>query len=510
MKKVLKVLTHRSVLVAFALLIQILALVIVIIKFNDLFIYFYAICVLLSLIAVLYIINKKTNPSYKMAWIIPILLFPIFGGLFYLLFGGNKLSKRYRKKMQAIKSKMSMSFSNEDAIMDLKQDNLIAFKQANYIQKEANAPIYKNSAVEYLSSGEKMFAKMKEELQKAQHYIFLEYFIVEEGIMWNSILEILVQKVKAGLDVRVMYDDMGSIMTLPYKYYKKLEDLGIKCCAFNPFIPILSSKINNRDHRKMMIIDGHTGFTGGINLADEYINLYPKYGYWKDSGVLIQGAAVWNLTVMFLSIWDYCTSTNENYDEYRPSVYQEHKIKAKGYVQPYNDSPLDDETVGENVYLNLIHNASKCIYITTPYLIIDNEMITALTLASKSGVDVRIITPGIPDKKIVNELTKSYYETLIADGVKIYEYNLGFMHAKNFVVDDLYATVGTINMDYRSLYLHFECGVWMYGTSIIKDIKEDFITTLENCREITLKDCKKVSKKRKLFRAVLKVLAPLM
>lgn len=510
MKKMFRFLRHRAVLVGFALLIQIFAFMVMILKFNSYFIYFYAVCVLLSLIAVLYIINNKSNPSYKMAWIIPILLFPIFGGLFYIVFGGNKLSNRSRQKMKSIKSKMELTLSMSETFKQLETENSSAFKQSKYIQTKSLSPVYTDSYTEYFPSGEEMFTRIKEELSKAQHYIFLEYFIIEEGIMWNSILDILVEKVKDGLDVRVMYDDMGSIMTLPYKYEKKLEQLGIKCCVFNPFIPILSSRINNRDHRKMMIIDGHTGFTGGINLADEYINLYKKYGYWKDSGLLIKGDAVWNLTVMFLSIWDYSKGMNENYNKYRPSLYQKQQIKAKGYVQPYNDNPLDDETVGENIYLNLINNANKYVYITTPYLIVDNEMITALTLASKSGIDVRIITPGIPDKKIVNELTRSYYEVLAEAGIRIYEYSPGFVHAKNFIVDGLYATVGTINMDYRSLYLHFECGVWMYGTSTIKDIESDFISTLKSCTEIKLDDCRKVSGKRKLFRAVLKVLAPLM
>lgn len=511
MKKVLKVLLHRVVLVALSLAIQVLILIIMIIKFNQYFVYFYAICILTSLLVLLYIINNKINPSYKMAWIIPILLFPIMGGLFYIIFGGNQLSNRVRKKMLVIKSKMKfVDFKQEEIIQKISKENVVAAKQASYIQKLSLSPIYDNTYTEYFSTGEEIYKSLKEELTKAKHYIFLEFFIIEEGIMWNSILDILVQKVKEGLDVRILYDDMGCIMTLPYKYQEKLESLGIKCSVFNPFIPVLSSRVNNRDHRKIVVIDGHTGYTGGINLADEYINLYPKHGHWKDSGILLKGEAVWNLTIMFLSMWDYVRKIKENYEEYRPNVYNQEKIKTKGYVQPYNDNPLDDETVGEYVYLNMINNANKYIYITTPYLIVDNEMITSLTLAAKSGVDVRIITPGIPDKKIVNELTKSYYEVLTESGVKIYEYKPGFIHAKNFVVDDLYATVGTINLDYRSLYLHFECGVWMYNTGTIANIKKDFEETLKKCREITFKECQSISSIRKLFRAVLKVFAPLM
>lgn len=510
MKKILKILLHRLAIVIFMLVLQILALVIMILKFNNYFVYFYAFCVLLSLLVLLHVINNKSNPSYKIAWMLPILIFPIFGGLFYILFGGNKLSNRTRKKMNMIKFKMQSIDFDEETIGILECENVVAARQANYIQKNSKLPIHNNTYTEYYSTGEDMFLKLKEELRKAKHYIFLEFFIIEEGIMWNSILDILVEKVKEGVDVRVMYDDMGCIMTLPYKYSKKLEQMGIKTCVFNPFIPILSSRINNRNHRKIVVIDGHTGFTGGINLADEYINIYHKYGHWKDSGIMLKGEAVWNLTIMFLSMWDYARGIDENYENYRPKIYFDEKINSKGYVLPYNDSPLDDETIGENVYLNMINNANKYICITTPYLIVDNEMITALTLASKSGVDVKIITPGIPDKKIVNEVTKSYYEILIENGVKIYEYTPGFVHAKNFIVDDEYATVGTINLDYRSLYLHFECGVWMHNTDTIKDMKKDFEKNLEKSKEITLQDCKKVHKFRKLLRAILKLFAPLL
>lgn len=511
MKKLLKFLSKRIVIIAFALIVQIFVLVTMILKFNEYFIYFYGICILLSLTAMLHIINNKSNPSYKMAWIIPILLFPIFGGLFYVMFGRNHLSNRLKRKMDSMRSSMQTAYSlKKDVINTLNKENKVAFKQANYIEKMSGSPVYNRIYTEYFPIGEDMYPRLKEQLLKAKHYIFLEFFIIEEGIMWNSILDILVQKVKEGVDVRVIYDDFGCITTLPYKYFKKLEDLGIKCSAFNPIIPVLSIRMNNRDHRKIIVIDGHTAFTGGVNLADEYINLYPKYGHWKDSAILLKGKAVWSLTVMFLSMWDYIRGINEDYEKYRPEVYNHEKYQINGYVQPYDDNPLDEETVGEYIYLNMINNANKYIYITTPYLIIDNEMITALTLASKSGVDVRIITPGIPDKKIVNELTKSYYEILLESGVRIYEYTPGFIHAKNFVVDDLYATVGTVNLDYRSLYLHFECGVWMYNTDTILDVKKDFLETLKLCEEITLDDCEKISSTRKLFRAILRFFAPLM
>jgi len=347
-------------------------------------------------------------------------------------------------------------------------------------------------------------------LKKAEKFIFLEYFIIEEGVMWNSILDILKQKAEEGVDVRVIYDDAGCIFKLPYGYNKKLESMGIKCRVFNPLVPLLSSRINNRDHRKIAIIDGHTGFTGGINLADEYINEYEKFGHWKDSAIMIKGEAVWSMTVMFLSMWNYLDGSNEDFNKFKPDIEPLEESCKDGYVQPFADNPLDDETVGEIVYLNLINKARRYVYITTPYLIIDNEIITALTSAAKGGVDVRIITPYCGDKWYVHEVTRSYYRTLIESGVKIYEYTPGFIHSKTFVVDDEYGVVGTINMDYRSLFLHFECGVWMYKCRTIRDIKKDFNDTLKMCREITIEELNEIKWYKTLERMILRIFAPLM
>ena len=350
---------------------------------------------------------------------------------------------------------------------------------------------------------------MVEELKKAKHYIFLEYFIIQEGKMWNTILDILRQKAAEGVDVRVIYDDMGCIMILPTGYDRTLEQMGIKCRIFNPFVPILSSRFNTRDHRKICVIDGNVGFTGGINLADEYINAYEKHGHWKDTSILLKGEAVFNLTVMFLSMWDYLDSTTgkTDYSRYYPTVWDEN---AKGYVQPFADNPLDDEAVGETVYLNLINKAKRYVYITTPYLILSSEMLTALTSAAKCGVDVRIITPHIPDKWYVHAVSRSHYQPLIEAGVKIYEYTPGFIHAKTFVVDDDYAVVGTIHLDYRSLYLHFECAVWMYQTPSVAQVRDDFFKTQQISQEITLEECRSLSFPRRLGRSVLRVFAPLM
>lgn len=513
LNKVFKFLFHRIVLVALSMLIQIGALVIVIWRFNEYFVYFYAFCVLLSLSVVLWIINSKSNPSYKIAWIVPILLVPIFGGIFFLLFGNNRLSRRERKKMAGIRERVNSALSEEWSIVNIiAAEDQNAANQARYIEKYAGAPVFSNTYTEYLTPGEMKFQRLKEELRKAQHYIFLEYFIIEEGIMWDEILEILVEKVKEGVDVRVIYDDAGCLFTLPYRYDRKLESMGIKCCVFNPFIPVLSFRFNNRDHRKIVVIDGFVGFTGGINLADEYINAYEKHGHWKDASIMLKGAAVWNLTVMFLSVWDFLRkdNTDSNYDAYRPQVYHPEPFPDAGYTQPFCDSPMDDEAVGETVYLNLINKAKRYVYINTPYLIIDNEMVTALTSAAKSGVDVRILTPHIADKWYVHAVTRAYYEVLVESGVKIYEYTPGFVHAKTFAVDDEYGVVGTINLDYRSLYLHYECAVWMYRTRSVYQVRDDFLETLNVCEQITLESCRNVPWYVKAIRAILRAFAPLM
>ncbi|SHI43576.1 cardiolipin synthase [Lutispora thermophila] len=511
MKYIVKFLFHRACFLVLAILVQLFVFIGVIVKFYDYFAYFYAASLIISLVVILFILNSKSNPVYKIAWIIPILLFPIFGGLFYIFIGNNKLSKRARQRMKSISDKTREALKPKQQILDeMKLSNEIAANQSRYIQDYAYYPPYCNTFTEYLSIGEIKFERLKEELKKAKKFIFLEYFIIEEGIMWNSILDILKEKVKEGVDVRVIYDDAGCILKLPYGYDKKLESLGIKCCIFNPLVPLLSTRFNTRDHRKIAIIDGHTGFTGGINLADEYINEYERFGHWKDTAIMVKGEAVWSMTVMFLSMWDYLKGIDEDFEKFKPDIASCQKGCRDGYVQPYADSPLDDETVGEVVYLNLINKARKYVYITTPYLIIDNEMITALTSAAKGGVDVRIITPHCGDKWYVHEVTRSYYKILVEGGVKIYEYTPGFIHSKTFVVDDEYGVVGTINMDYRSLFLHFECGVWMYNCSSVGDIKEDFIKTLEMCQEITLKDLKQVKWHKTLIRMILRIFAPLM
>ena len=509
MKKILRFITQRVVITALLIVLQALLLFGFIWKLDNYFVYFYAGSVLLSLLITLGIINSKSNPAYKIAWLIPILLFPVFGGLVYLLFGSDRTGRYLRKKLQGIGTEMDNVIGEAYRRSGAEQLPPDAANQSRYISHCAYCPPYQNTTTEYLPLGEVKFERMVEELKKAKHYIFLEYFIIQEGKMWNTILDILRQKAAEGVDVRVIYDDMGCIMILPTGYDRTLEQMGIKCRIFNPFVPILSSRFNTRDHRKICVIDGNVGFTGGINLADEYINAYEKHGHWKDTSILLKGEAVFNLTVMFLSMWDYLDGTTgkTDYSRYYPTVWDEN---AKGYVQPFADNPLDDEAVGETVYLNLINKAKRYVYITTPYLILSSEMFTALTSAAKCGVDVRIITPHVPDKWYVHAVSRSHYQPLIEAGVKIYEYTPGFIHAKTFVVDDDYAVVGTINLDYRSLYLHFECAVWMYQTPSVAQVRDDFFKTQQISQEITLEECRSLSFPRRLGRSVLRVFAPLM
>lgn len=511
MKKVLKVIFSRIVIMAVLMIIQIAILLLLILKLRAAFLFLYSLFGMLSLIVVFFITSQRSNPSHKLAWVIPIMIFPVFGGLLYIILRTNGTSKKFRKRINSIYERMLLLMKQNKEIIDELdiQDRCVA-NQSHYISNASGFPIYKNVETEYFSSGEEFFVSFIEELKKANDFIFIETFIIREGLMWNTILSILEEKARQGVDIRVMYDDAGCLTTLPNKYYEKLRTKGIKCYAFNPFTPLLEIRMNHRDHRKIIVIDGHTAYTGGINLADEYINAYEKYGHWKDAAILVKGEAVWSMTLMFLHLWEYLSKTQEDYLRFKPSESSFEDIIMEGYVQPYGDSPLDNESVGEYTYINMIGRAKKYVYIYTPYLVLDYEMTTTLILAAKSGVDVRIVTPHIPDKWYVFLVTQSYYEILIDAGVKIYEYTPGFLHSKAFVCDDVLGTVGSINLDYRSLYFHFECGVWLYKTKSVKKIKDDFDATFSHCHQITLEECKNIKLLKRIMRGFFRIFAPLM
>lgn len=493
LKKISKVLFSRLIIIGMLIIIQVSWIVILAYRISATFTYASALIKIVAIITALRIANKRTNPTMKLAWTFIILAVPVLGLTVYLIFGRSDLNKKMRIRFERINKEFDEHLKGDEALrkrLELLDSNIS--NQSEYIHKWAEFPLYENTSTEYFSSGEDMFVSMKEDLEKAKQYIFLEYFIIEQGHMWDSILEILERKIKSGVEVRLIYDDVGCISTLPNRYYKLLQKKGIKCAAFNPFRPMLSIIMNNRDHRKILVIDGYIGYTGGVNLADEYINNIERYGYWKDTGIRLEGEAVWSFTAMFLEMWNSITHTDtpQDYLKYKPYVYHEEGFASDGWVQPYCDSPLDREIVGENVYLNMIGRAKKYVYIFTPYLVTDNELITSLCIAAKSGVDVRIVIPGIPDKKIVYWVGESYFSRFIEAGIKLYRFKPGFIHAKCFVCDDEVATVGTFNMDYRSLYLHFECGVWLYQSKAVIQMKTDMLKTFEQSELITEEECK--------------------
>lgn len=460
-----------------------------------------------SLAVALALVIKPDIAAYKTVWIFLIFLSPLLGGIVYIFFNHQTSSHLWQKSISnAEKNGRAARFASYDAYRKAEAEIPDRMRCVNYLSRVAGFPIYSSTDTVYLSPGEKKWEAVLKELENAEKYIFIEYFIIQEGEMWNSILEILKKKAKAGVKIRVIYDDFGCFMLLPKNYKKILKSYGIECAVFNPFVPFLTSMQNNRDHRKIISVDGRVAFTGGINLADEYVNKKERHGHWKDAAVMLSGDAAWSLTAIFLQNWQICTATKENYTDYLP-VFKERDVT--GYVQPYADSPTDKEHVSAEVYLGIIQSAKEYVYIYTPYLILDDVFVSTLKLAAKSGIDIRIITPHIADKRFVYETTRSYYCELIQAGVRIYEYTPGFVHAKTLVSDDKIASVGTANLDYRSLYLNFECGTVMYGTAAVCQLKEDFLNTLSLSAEITEDDLK-CSRLKNLKYNILRVFAPLM
>ncbi len=520
MKKFLGKIFNTRLLVVFFLFIELLAVILLAIFCLDYLAEVRTILTFIAVIVAIFIFNSRCNSAYKITWLCFLIVAPIFGSACYILFANKKFTprekRRYRPTYEALKIANASKESKNiiDKIDPNKEHN--AYFIGKYLNDYASSGIYKNSKVNYYPWGNDAFKVMLEELKKAKHYIFLEYFIIQEGYMWDSMLDILKQKVNEGVDVRLMYDDIGSVGTLPANYYKKMQSIGIKCIPVNRMRAFFDIRMNNRDHRKILVIDGHTGFTGGINLADEYIGRKIRFGVWKDNAIMIKGDAVFNLTSLFLSHWtslDKSVPQINDFSNYLPSKYideMEEKHLDDGYVSPYGSLPFTYETVGENVYLSLIAKAKKYIYITTPYLILDEQLNNALKLAAKGGVTIKIITPHIPDKKTVFELTRSYYKDLINAGVEVYEYTPGFIHAKTFLVDGEMATVGTINLDYRSLFLHMENGCFLYKCSCLKDIEKDLNETFEVSRRISKEMADSSPLSKRLHRVLLRLFSSAM
>jgi cardiolipin synthase len=516
-KKWVRVVFRRRIFVIAALLVQIIFYFFLIARSERIFQHLNWILNVVSIVVCVRVLNKKENSAYKLTWIFLILLIPIFGGALYIIFYSQSNPRKLRRLIEKSNSQSRPWFSLPgDYLPALVAANGDFLPQAHYLQSYAGFPVYAHTQTEYLASGEAFFKRILEEMEKAERYIFLEFFILRQGRMLDPIIDLLERKARSGLDIRVMYDDLGCFMSLPPNYRQQMEERGIKCIVFNRFKPILSSLQNNRDHRKIIAIDGKVAFTGGINLADEYINAFERFGHWKDAAIMLSGEAAWSLTLIFLQMWNLRPKKKEDYEALYPwksaainTPRAACAVESDGFVQPYADSPIDDENVGEHVYIQIINKAKEYVYINTPYLVVDDNLLSALTLAAKSGVDVRIITPHRWDKRIVAITSRSYYRQLISAGVKVYEYSSGFNHSKTFVSDDRLATVGTTNLDFRSLYLHFECGVLLYENKAVQAVKEDFLNTLPVCHQVTPADCARNAAQR-VLQDVLRIFAPLM
>ncbi len=467
----------------------------------------------LSLILSTYILGLKGGKiEVKLPWVILILFFPVFGSLFYFLFRNQKVRKKIRKNVEnQIYATSKISHDADEVFDELKSLDKSIYNQANYIFNSTNMPIYNDSTSKYFPCGEDYYKELIKQLQEAKKFIFIEYFILKEGIMWDTVLNILKVKAESGVDVRLIYDDFGCINTLPQNYKKTIEALGIRCEVFNPIYPVVTLAHNNRDHRKIVVIDGKVGFTGGINLSDEYINKWERFGHWKDTGIMVEGNAVKSFTLMFLETWHIYRDNNEEIDVFLPKIENKGNTNNKEYIQPYMSTPMEtEEIVARNVYVNILNSANNYVYITTPYLVLDPELEEALINAAKRSVDVRIIVPAIPDKKLVFAVTRSNYTSLLKAGVTIYEYTPGFIHAKNVVCDDKVATVGSINLDNRSFYHSYENGVFVYNSNTIKDVKNDFEETINVSYEVENDFERKIPLLNRIKTSFLRLLTPLL
>ena len=456
---------------------------------------------------VLYLLNSRLDPTAKITWLVVIMLMPVFGALLFFYTQSDLGHRMIKGRLAQLARQTWDAVPQPPGVREaLERENPGAASLARYIRRSGCFPVFGRTGVTYFPSGKRMWEALLAELEKAESFIFLEFFIINEGLMWGKILEVLARKAAAGVDVRVMYDGTCEFSTLPCDYPKRLGRLGIQCKVFSPLTPFLSTHYNYRDHRKILVIDGHTAFNGGVNLADEYINHIDKHGHWKDTAVMLKGEAVKSFTLMFLQMW----GISEREQEFDRFLSDTAAVQAEGYVLPYGDCPLDSDRVGERVYMDILNRARRYVHIMSPYLILDGEMEAALKFAAERGVEVRLILPGVPDKAAPYALAKTHYASLLESWVKIHEYTPGFVHAKVFVSDSREAVVGTINLDYRSLYHHFECATYLYRTPCIAEIEADFQDTLQKCRHVTPETVRQEKLGLKLLGFVLKTIAPLM
>ncbi len=512
MKRLFKFIFSKPFVISLLAVVQIVLFYLIVISVRGLSPWVYLAMVVLSVAVLLYLFEADSiNPSYKLSWVVFMIVFPVTGALFYRLFGSNKLTRKERARLErSVSRARNATPDNTGEIERITARDRDQGKQATFLSAMAVAPPYGNTSARYYSTGDEYFSDMLDDLEKARETVFIQSFIIEEGYIWNRMVDILKAKAARGVDVRVIYDGFGCLMKLPSGYARQLEEAGIKTRVFNDakFTLHLGSymRFNHRDHRKQVIIDSTVAYGGGMNIADEYANVKERFGVWKDSGFRLEGEGVFGMTSIFLQSWEFVSDERDMYSSYRPKV----GIYGEGYVQPYHDVPMDRLNVCKNVYISTVNNANRYVYFTTPYLAIDYEFIEAIKLAGQSGIDVRIIVPGVPDKWYVMRVTRSYYRTLTAAGVRIYEYTPGFMHSKIYVADDSFAVVGSCNTDYRSMYLNYENCCAFYDSSIVGEVKKDFIETLDHCHEITKEDIDRRGILKEAVSFLLRVFAPMM
>lgn len=511
MRQILKLLKSKAFYIVVSLLLQVVALILIITYFSSRFQVFYFFMLILSVIIAIHVCNRESDSSSKLLWVFLIMAVPVFGGITYLFFGGRKIPKALMSKdRQAYADYKRYALQNIKTLEKTNGKDYTLDKMISMAWSNGYYPVYEDCETKYFETGEIMFHAFMKSIREAKQFVFIETFILDQGKMWDSLLELLIEKVNEGVDVRLIYDDFGTITHLKENYEQYLNSLGVKTYSFNKIRPQLAVQMNNRDHRKMIIIDGIKAYTGGINIADEYINTKERFGYWKDMGIYIEGKGVEMFTISFLQIWNYQSHENTRYEDFLlPDTAFEH-IHGKGYIIPFSDSPTDDANTGKNMHMNMLNAAVDYFWITTPYLILDTEMIDALVLAVSNGVDVRIIVPGIPDKKLVYAVTKSNCEYLVKKGVKIYEYTPGFIHGKVCLSDDVSSLVGTVNMDFRSYYTNYECGIWLYKTQCLDSIKKDLEYIFEQSHLVTEEECRQVNPLIRYYRNVLRIFSPLM
>ena len=509
-KGLLRLLFSRFFVFGILLVLQVGLLVMVYLQFREKLPVLLNLQWVFSFVMIVFLFNTSMDSSAKLTWMLIISILSFAGAAMLLwtqLNVGHRMETEIVKKQ--IENTRTLLSQPENVVKEIEHDGSGTDDLSKYLSHTGCFPVYDKTEVTYFPLGEKKFEAMLREMEKAEKYIFMEYFIIEEGYMWGRILDVLTRKVKEGVEVRVIYDGMCEMSTLPASYSKLLEAQGIHAKAFSPIVPIVSSHYNYRDHRKILVIDGKVAFNGGVNLADEYINRKERFGHWKDTAVMMKGPAARSFALMFLQMWNMRPDAAADYEEWLslPSCEVD---DAKGYVMPYSDCPLDKYKAGEAVYMDILNRATDYVHIMSPYLILDGELETALCFAAQRGVDVKLILPGIPDKKVAYSLAKTHYTVLHEAGVKIYEYTPGFVHAKVFVSDDIKAVVGTINLDYRSLYHHFECATYLYRTDCIADIEKDYQETLAKCRQVSTESIKKEKIYYKLIGGLAKMISPLM